>query len=227
MNILSSPSSGSDLTPSITCVPVGFLAANCYLVACPQTGDALVIDPGAEPDRIIESIQTTGCHITMIVHTHGHFDHISATEAILASFSQTVPLAAHADDAPYYQREARAMGLRYGYAVPDLLAIPDQQMSDGDEIQIGNLRMNVIHTPGHTPGSISLLCGSSCIFTGDTLFRHGIGRTDLAGGDEEAIYASILTRLYPLAEALTVFAGHGPQTTIGEERHANPFVQAR
>ena len=221
-----SPGNGADLTPRISCVTVGMLEANCYLVICPQTGEALLIDPGAEPDRILDHIQSAGCQITRIVHTHGHFDHIGATELVLAGLGKPVPLAAHAADAYLYVREARERGTQYGYTVPEILALPDQHVRDGDLVQVGNLQIEVIHTPGHTPGSISLVCGNTCVFTGDTLFRHGIGRTDLVGGDEEAIYDSITTRLYPLAESLVAFPGHGPETTIGEERRANPFVRA-
>ncbi|MGO8949942.1 MAG: MBL fold metallo-hydrolase [Ktedonobacterales bacterium] len=227
MHISSLSDSTGDLTPRVNCIPTGLLEANCYLVVCPQTAEALLIDPGADPDRILEQIKATGCRITRILHTHGHFDHISATESILAGLEKPVPVAAHAADAYLYVREARARGARYSYPVPDILAVPNQYLSDGDQVEVGNLQLEVIHTPGHTPGSISLICGTTCVFTGDTLFRHAVGRTDLVGGDEEAIYESILTRLYPLAESLTVFPGHGPETSIGEEKQANPFVQAR
>ena len=213
-------------TPTISCIANGMLQANCYLLICPETGEALLIDPGAEPERILEHIRSAGCRIVRILHTHGHFDHISATEAILSGLDAPVPVAAHPADLYLYRREARARGLQYGYELPETLVVPQEHLEDGSEVRCGKLRVEVIHTPGHTPGSISLICGTTCVFTGDTLFHHGIGRTDLAGGDEDAIYHSILTRLYPLAESLEVFSGHGPGTTIGEERHANPFVQA-
>jgi hydroxyacylglutathione hydrolase len=227
MSTSSSPGSGEHVAPHINCIPTGLLEANCYLLVCPQTDEALLIDPGAESNRILEDIKASGCHVTRVLHTHGHFDHISATEPVMAGLEKPVPLAAHAADAYLYLREARVMGERFGYEVPPTLLVPDQHLQGGDRLQVGNLELEVIHTPGHTPGSISLVCGTTCVFTGDTLFQHGIGRTDLAGGDEDAIYESILTRLYPLAESLVVFPGHGPSTTIGEERHANPFVQAK
>ncbi|MGH2514898.1 MAG: MBL fold metallo-hydrolase, partial [Ktedonobacterales bacterium] len=124
-------------------------------------------------------------------------------------------------------REARAMGAPFGYAVPETLTLPDVALGDGAVLTVGELRLRVIATPGHTPGSISLICGAHCVLSGDTLFRRGIGRTDLPGGDEDAIYESILTRLYTLAPDLVVYPGHGPATSIGEERRENPFVQAR
>jgi hydroxyacylglutathione hydrolase len=226
MSISSSPGNTPQVTPQINCIPIGLLAANCYLLICPQTGEALLIDPGAEPDRILECIRDSSCQVTRILHTHGHFDHISATESVMAGLEKPVPLAAHAADAYLYLREARTIGEQFGYEVPPTLLVPDQHLNDSDKLQVGDIQLEVIHTPGHTPGSISLICGTTCVFTGDTLFRHGIGRTDLVGGDEDAIYHSILTRLYPLPGSLEVLPGHGPGTTIGEERRANPYVQA-
>jgi glyoxylase-like metal-dependent hydrolase (beta-lactamase superfamily II) len=159
-----------------------------------------------------------------VLHTHGHFDHIGATEAVLAGLGAPVPLAAHPADRYLYDAEQRAMGAHFGYALPDTMALPDVALTDDGTVEVGDLRLRVVHTPGHTPGSISLVCGDICL-SGDTLFRRGIGRTDLLGGDEEAIYESILTRLYPLPPETRVFPGHGPTTTIGEERRANPFVR--
>jgi len=228
---MSAPSSepGEDITPitpHIECIPIGLLEANCYLIICPETNEALLIDPGAEPDRILHHIQTAGCRVTHLLHTHGHFDHISATEAVLDGLEHAASVSGHPADAYLYEREARARGQQFGYDLPESLTVPDKHLADGTQFRIGSLRFEVIHTPGHTPGSISLVCGTTTIFTGDTLFRRGIGRTDLAGGDEDRIYESILTRLYPLDEALRVLPGHGPATTIGEEKRANPFVQA-
>ncbi len=213
-------------TPRVECIPNGLLEANCYLVMCPTSNETLVIDPGAEASRILERIEALGCKVVRVLHTHGHFDHIGATEAVLAGLPGGIPLAAHPADAYLYERKARAMCVPYGYSLPDTLALPNERLNDCDELAIGELRLEVVHTPGHTPGSISLICGTTCVFTGDTLFQHGIGRTDLPGGDEEAIYESILTRLYPLSGSLVVYPGHGLATTIEEEKRANPFVQA-
>ncbi len=160
------------------------------------------------------------------MHTHGHFDHISATESVIGGLPERVPVAAHPADRYLYEPVARAMGRLYGYAPPETPLMPDVTLSDGDEVRVGELRLRVVHTPGHTPGSVSLVCAPYCVFSGDTLFHRGIGRTDLPGGDEDAIYESILTRLYVLPGDLTVYAGHGPSTSIIDERRANPFVQA-
>ena len=212
--------------PRIEIIPTGTYQANCYLVTCPATGETMVLDPGAEAERILARVREQSLHVVTIAHTHGHFDHISATEAVLAGLEKPVPVRAHPADAYLYERAARAIGMQFGYPLPETLATPDVPLADGDELRVGELRLRVIATPGHTPGSISLLCGSRCVFSGDTLFRRGIGRTDLPGGDEDAIYESILTRLYPLAPELVVYPGHGAATTIGEERRVNPFVQA-
>ncbi len=217
--------SGGGVAPIIETIAVGELEANCYLVSCPQTGDMVVIDPGAEAERILRRIAARGGRVVSIVHTHGHFDHIGATEAVLAGLAERPPLFGHPDDAYLYESAARSFGVPYGYELPEVAVTPDSRLNDGDEVRVGTLRLEVVHTPGHTPGSISLVCGDVCVFSGDTLFHHGIGRTDLPGGDEDAIYESILTRLYPLAAELVVYPGHGPATTIAEERRANPFVQ--
>jgi hydroxyacylglutathione hydrolase len=210
--------------PQIERITVGALEANCYLVLCPQTCEALLVDPGAEPEVILAAVGKSGAHIKMVLHTHGHFDHIGASEAVLAGLPESTPLAAHPADGYLYELENRGMGAMFGYPLPETPAMPDVALADGQTLEIGTLRLEVVHTPGHTPGSICLVVGGDCL-SGDTLFRRGIGRTDLLGGDEEAIYESIATRLYPLPAELQVYPGHGEATTIGEERRLNPFVR--
>jgi len=222
---------------------VGALGANCYLIVCPRTHAAMVVDPGDEPERILARIRERGVTVVKILHTHGHFDHISATEALLAGLDEPVPVLAHPADGYLYTQEARRWGEQFGYPLPEPLILPDSTITDGMLVEVGTLRLRVIATPGHTPGSICLLhqpegvseaSGTSdaeeahegaWLLSGDTLFRRGIGRTDLPGGDEDAIYESILTRLYPLPADLLVLPGHGGATTIGEERRMNPFVR--
>jgi glyoxylase-like metal-dependent hydrolase (beta-lactamase superfamily II) len=219
------PSVG-DSQPHIDALPVGMLAANCYLVLCPRTRRCLVLDPGAEPERILARLRELQAEVVSIVHTHGHFDHISATEAVLAGLPGPVPVLAHPADAYLYEAAARGMGAAFGYPLPEQPLRPNGEMHDGDVVTAGDVSLHVIATPGHTPGSVSLVERDLYVFAGDTLFRRGIGRTDLPGGDEEAIYESIARRLYPLPPAIIVYPGHGPATTIGEERRGNPFVQA-
>ncbi|HST87188.1 MAG TPA: MBL fold metallo-hydrolase [Ktedonobacterales bacterium] len=207
-------------------VAVGQLEANCYLVTCPQARETLIVDPGAEAERILARVYALGTRVTGIAHTHGHFDHISATEAVQAGLPERVPVWAHPADLYLYDRRARALGVPYGYPLPADLSLPDERLTDDGALRVGRLRLTVIATPGHTPGSICLHLPGRWLLSGDTLFRRGIGRTDLPGGEEDAIYESILTRLYPLPDELAVYPGHGDETTIAEERHENPFVQA-
>lgn len=205
---------------------VGQLEANCYLVTCPLARETLIVDPGAEAERILARVRALGTRVAGIAHTHGHFDHIGATEAVQAGLPERVPVSAHPADEYLYDRRARALGAPYGYPLPADLSLPDAPLADGGELRVGRVRLEVIATPGHTPGSICLHLPGRFLLSGDTLFRRGIGRTDLPGGEEDAIYESILTRLYPLPDELVVYPGHGDATTIGEERHENPFVQA-
>lgn len=216
----------TEVLPRIEILPVGALRANCYVLICPNTRACLLIDPGAEPDAILARVRAAGGEVALIVHTHGHFDHISATEAVQAALPRPLPVLAHPADAYLYDRRAREMGVPFGYALPDTLTLPDGELADGGEVAFGDVRLRVLHTPGHTPGSVSLVCGDAFVLSGDTLFRRGIGRTDLPGGDEEAIYESIARRLYSLPGEQAVYPGHGLATTIGEERRLNPFVQA-
>ena len=215
------------IEPRIEAISVGALAANCYLVQCPRTRQCLILDPGAKPERILAEVRALEAEVVAIIHTHGHFDHIGATEAVLAGLPRPVPVYAHPADAYLYEPAARGLGEGFGYPLPDAPLRADATLADGDVVTAGDVTLRVITTPGHTPGSVSLVCGERCVFSGDTLFHRGIGRTDLPGGDEEAIYASIARRLYTLPEAVAVYSGHGPATTIGEERRGNPFVQVR
>ena len=219
--------------PIIERFAVGALAANCYLIVCPETSVALVVDPGDEAGRILTRIRERGVTVAGILHTHGHFDHISATEALLVGLDSPVPVLAHPADAYLYTREARGWGEQFGYPLPEHLSVPDSTITDGSSVEVGTLQLRVIATPGHTPGSVSLLyepkdaadAEGAWLLSGDTLFRRGIGRTDLPGGDEDAIYESIQARLYPLPAETLVYPGHGEPTTIGAERSANPFVR--
>lgn len=211
--------------PIVEALAVGALAANCYLIVCPTTRQAAIVDPGDAAERILGRVRALAIDVTHVLHTHGHFDHISATEAVLAGLPAGVQLGAHPADAYLYTGEFVAFAASLGYPVPDVRARPTLALEDGVEVAVGSLRLRALHTPGHTPGSVSLLCAPWCVFTGDTLFRRGIGRSDLAGGDEDALYASIETRLYTLDPDLVAYPGHGASTTIGEERRLNPFVR--
>lgn len=211
-----------DKKPLVTCITVGELAENCYLYACPQTREAVIIDPGDEAERILQTIQELKLIPTYIINTHGHFDHIGAIDEVSAVYP--VPLAIHPADVPLYSDERAA--LISGRPAPLVRRKPDILLNEGDHITFGTLTLQVLHTPGHTPGGISLVSQPYCVFSGDTLFYRGIGRTDLPGGNYKQIEHSIRNKLYTLKDDLIVFPGHGQSTTILEEKYENPFVIA-
>ncbi|HEU5228135.1 MAG TPA: MBL fold metallo-hydrolase [Ktedonobacteraceae bacterium] len=206
--------------PIVACITVGMFQENCYLYACPQTREAVIIDPGDEPERILQTIQELKLVPKYIINTHGHIDHICAIDAV--SDVYPVPLAIHPADVPMYTDERTAS--MFGRQAPLVKRKPDILLQEGDRITFGTLTLEVLHTPGHTPGGICLISRPYCVFSGDTLFQRGIGRTDLPGGNYAEIIASIRNKLYTLEEDLVVFSGHGEPTTIAEEKAENPFV---
>jgi hydroxyacylglutathione hydrolase len=210
----------SEEQPIVACVTVGAFQENCYLYACPRTREAVIIDPGDEPERILKTIKELQLVPRYIVNTHGHIDHICAIDAVSEVYP--VPLAIHPADVPMYTDERTAS--MFGRRAPLVKRKPDILLKEGDHISFGSLTLEVVHTPGHTPGGICLVSRPYCVFSGDTLFYRGIGRTDLPGGNYEQIITSIRDKLYTLEDDLTVFPGHGEPTTIIEEKHENPFV---
>jgi glyoxylase-like metal-dependent hydrolase (beta-lactamase superfamily II) len=200
--------------------PVGPVAANCYIFADDSTGEAFVIDPGDEPDRILDHLRRHRVRPVAIVNTHGHFDHIQGVDAVR-----------QATGAPFWIHEAEREVLRQGPARARQLfgmdlppsPVPDRWLQDGDRLLVGGLRLVVRHTPGHSPGGICLL-GDGLAFVGDTLFAGSIGRADLPGADLGTLLASIARVLLPLPDETICYPGHGPETTIGEEKRSNPFL---
>ena len=205
--------------------PVGMLGCNCAIVADAESGEALVIDPGDEADRILEVLSRNRLRAVGLLHTHAHFDHVGAS-AILGK-ATGAPSLIHGGDLPLYAA-LREQGRMFGIPVPEPAAV-DRRIADGERIACGSDSLEVMHTPGHTLGSVCFrLRGEHPIlFSGDTLFRRGIGRTDLFGGSYESIVESITSRLLPLPGDLAVLPGHGDGTTIGEEARLNPFVGSR
>jgi hydroxyacylglutathione hydrolase len=211
-----------DKMPIVACITVGSFEENCYLYACPETREAVIIDPGDEPAKILETIQELKLIPKYILNTHGHIDHICAIDAISEVYP--VPLAIHPADVPLYTDKITAQ--EYGLTAPLVKRKPDILLQEGGKISFGTLTLDILHTPGHTPGGICLISQPYCVFSGDTLFYRSIGRTDLAGGSYEQIEQSIRSKLYTLDDDLVVFPGHGQPTTIIEEKNENPFVIA-
>lgn len=200
---------------------VGPLSCNAYLLGCPRTHRGLIIDPGDEAELLLERARALGLKIEALVHTHTHLDHVGATRTIAERLS--APVLIHREDLRLYKllpEQRRMFGMAPGEAPPEV----DRFVEHDEEIRVGDLSFRVIHTPGHTLGSICLSSGGQ-LFSGDTLFQGSIGRTDLGGTSPEGLVRSIKERLYPLGDQTHVLPGHGPATTLGVEKRANPFLR--
>mgnify|MGYP001560012717 CR=1 FL=1 len=200
---------------------VGPLEVNCYIVWDEHTGDAFIIDPGAEPEKIIRAVRKKDLCVRYIVNTHGHFDHVGANAEIKNAFG--APVAVHAKDKGLLASSHEHSAFFGVVSKPQPL--PDIALEDGMRLDAGGISLVVLHTPGHTEGGVSLYCRNHyMVFTGDTLFRGSVGRTDFEGGSFEELIKSIKTKLLPLGDMVRVLPGHGPETTIEEEKNINPFV---
>jgi hydroxyacylglutathione hydrolase len=199
---------------------VGMLQSNCYLVACEDTKEAIVIDPGGDAPLILNRVRELGLTIKYIVNTHGHIDHIAANRPVKEGTG--AQLAVHQDDAEWLVTDQGAYARMLGVSSPGPAA--DVLLEEGDEIAFGNERLQVIHTPGHSLGGISLV-GDGVVFCGDTLFSMGVGRVDLPGGSWETLMNTIKTRLFTMPDDTVAYTGHGPETTIGREKQFNPWFR--
>jgi glyoxylase-like metal-dependent hydrolase (beta-lactamase superfamily II) len=197
---------------------VGPLEENTYIVGDEKTKQAIVVDPGDEPDRIMDVIKEHGLEVRAIICTHAHFDHIGAAGDVKKETGADILL--HREDLETYDL-AKDQAAFWGYNVDDLPK-PDNFLDEGDEVKVGSLTFKVMHTPGHSRGGISLY-GEGIVITGDTIFQGSVGRTDFPGGSIEKLKESF-KRLLDLPEATQVFSGHGPETTIGREKTGNFFV---
>jgi glyoxylase-like metal-dependent hydrolase (beta-lactamase superfamily II) len=204
-------------------VVVGLFQENCWIVGSRQRGEAVVIDPGDEPEEILALARDMGVKISRVLASHAHLDHIMAARAVVEATG--APFLLHADDLTIAEYMPEAARRWLGHDVPPA-PTPDAFPVDGQDIEVAGVTLKVIHTPGHTPGSVSLYAAEAhLLFSGDTLFRESIGRTDLPGGDTETIFSSIRERLYSLPADTRVLPGHMQETTIAHERAHNPFVR--
>jgi glyoxylase-like metal-dependent hydrolase (beta-lactamase superfamily II) len=206
--------------PFLRCLPVGPLQTNCYLYGSPQAGRGVIIDPGDEPDRIWEEFRGSGLALEAIVNTHAHFDHAGGNRRLKELTG--APILIHRVDAPAVTR----LGAQARFFLMEAEDSPpaDRLLEEGDVIGLGPASLTVRHSPGHTPGGI-LLVGEGLVFSGDTLFAGSVGRTDFPGGSWGELVVSIREKLLDLPDETVVYPGHGPATTIGEERRYNPFLR--
>ncbi len=205
---------------------LGPFAARCVIVACEQTKEAVVVDPGFEPEVVIGAVHHADLHPVAIVLTHAHFDHACGTGAVKGAFP-SAPVMLHADDLPLYQN-LPGQGRLFGFPAPETVAW-DALLRDGQTLAFGAESLLVRHCPGHSPGHIVLVGErreEPLAVVGDTLFAGSVGRTDLWGGSFVQLERSIREVLYGLPDATRVIPGHGPETTIGAEKGSNPFVNA-
>ncbi len=204
--------------------PVGPLGCTCSILFDPTSKRAFVVDPGGDEGTIEAKLRALGAHVEAIVHTHTHIDHVGATAGVQRATGARACI--HEDDRFLYAL-LPVQSAMLGVAMPEMVEM-EGSLADGTSLRAGGLEMGVLHTPGHTPGSVTFVVaseGKTHVFTGDTLFRRGIGRTDLWGGDQTKILRSLKDKILTLPDDARVVPGHGPTTTIGEERAKNPFVR--
>lgn len=207
------------LQPRVICLTNGVYQENCYILADPETGEAVMIDPGEDSDLFLRRVETEGFTLRAVWLTHAHLDHILGVKDVVERSG--APLYMHPADRPLYDGIAE-QGAWLGVQAPQLPA-PDHDLAHGDALQLGGLELEVRHVPGHSPGSVAFV-GHGVAIVGDAIFAGSVGRVDLPGGDGGTLLASIRDQLMTLPDETIVYSGHGPETTIGAERRGNPFV---
>jgi len=205
---------------NVETITVGSFAMNCYLLSDSDSKQAVLIDPGAESDRLIDEISARDLNLKFIINTHCHIDHTAEVSSIINHFK--VPFYIHRAELPLL-KNLKEQGDFFGLPVLEIPTVSDY-VEDNQSLEFGNTKMKILHTPGHSPGGISILIKDS-VFVGDCLFFDSIGRTDLLGGNYDQLITSIKTKLLTLDDSTIVYPGHGQSTTIGRERMNNPFLK--
>lgn len=202
-------------------IVVGELGVNCYLLADSDTKEGVVIDPGAEPERILAAVKNSGVKVLAVLNTHGHFDHIGGNRRVTEATGGKLMISK--EDEPFLSKASRSASM-YGLAAEDS-PLPASYLTEGETIRFGRHEIKVIHIPGHSPGGCCLyLASDGILISGDSLFAESIGRTDLPGGSQLQLVGAIRSKLLTLPEGTKVFPGHGPATTIGHEKRHNPYL---
>ncbi|NVK02229.1 MAG: MBL fold metallo-hydrolase [Oceanospirillaceae bacterium] len=206
-------------------IPVTPFAQNCTLIWCPDTLEAAVVDPGGDVELIQRAITEEGVSVKQILLTHGHIDHAGASATLARALS--VPIIGPHKADQFWLDGLEQQSAMFGFAQVEKF-LPDQWLDDGAQVKVGNITLDVIHAPGHTPGHIVFLDRTNSMAqVGDVLFQGSIGRTDFPQGDHQTLIDSIKNKLFPLGDEITFVPGHGPESTFGHERRTNPFVSDR
>jgi len=206
----------------VTLIPVTPFQQNCSLLVCEKTGRAAVVDPGGDLELIEQEVARQHAQVEKVLLTHGHVDHCSGAKQLATHYG--VPIEGPQEDERFWIEKLPAQSERFGFPAAEAFE-PDRWLNDGDTVQFGDETLEVYHCPGHTPGHVVLVSREALVmFCGDVLFRGSIGRTDLGGGDHSALIHSIVEKLWPLGGEMRFVPGHGPMSTIADERRSNPFV---
>jgi hydroxyacylglutathione hydrolase len=203
-------------------IPVTPFQQNCSLVICDETNEAALVDPGGEVERLLAAVGQSGAKLTTVLLTHGHLDHCGGAAEVAARTG--VPIVGPQREDAFWIDRLTSQGASFGMAGAQAFT-PDRWLEDGDTVEIGNIRFDVRHCPGHTPGHVVFVAPAVGIaFVGDVLFQGSVGRTDFPRGDFATLVHSITTRLWPYGNDVQFVPGHGPMSTFGDERSRNPFV---
>lgn len=213
------------MTLKIEIVPVTPFAQNSSIVMCEQTKEAAIVDPGGEVDRIIAQAESMGAKITKIILTHAHIDHAGGVADLARKLS--LPIEGPQEKDQFWISALPQQSQMFGFPNVETFT-PDRWLNDGDQVTVGDQVLEVIHTPGHTPGHVVFYHqGSKLAFVGDVIFQGSIGRTDFPQSNHQELIDSIQKKLFPLGDEITFVPGHGPTSTFGQERATNPFVSGR